>query len=101
MNIIIKGKKGPSEGQVRDARRKMVSNELMIERAAGKARHNNAAMNAARLKNQKTPLGKFVASIDSRDFARAVQKYGSEEVHSKGFMKHLNKKHPELCPNKH
>ena len=39
---------------------------------------------------------KQVASIPTRDFYRLVGKYGHDEVHSKSFIRYLQKKMPTL-----
>lgn len=39
---------------------------------------------------------KHVAEIPLRDYYRLVQKYGHDEVHSRGFLRYLQKKVPEL-----
>jgi hypothetical protein len=45
-------------------------------------------------------LGKCIATIPARDYFRLVQAYGTEEVHSKEFLKYFNKEYPDLSPNK-
>lgn len=49
---------------------------------------------------KKSPLGKCVGVMPSRDYFRVLQKYGHEEVHSDEFMSYFNKKFPTLSPNK-
>jgi hypothetical protein len=45
-------------------------------------------------------LGKCIATIPAREYFRLVQQYGTEEVHSKEFLKFFQKEMPELAPNK-
>ena len=45
-------------------------------------------------------LGKCIATIPAREYFRLVQQYGTEEVHSKEFLKFFQKEMPELSPNK-
>ena len=45
-------------------------------------------------------LGKCVSSIPAWEWFRQVQERGIEEVQSREFQQHLNKTHPELCPNR-
>lgn len=61
-----------------------------------------AAAQAKAMKGHRTikGLGRCVLNLPPDAYFRALRKYGHDEVHSKGFIRYFNKKHPELCPNK-
>jgi hypothetical protein len=71
------------------------------EQATEKYRVNTARKEANQEKGKTHPvLGKCVATIPARDYFRMIQKYGTEHVHSKEFLKYYNKKYSDLSPNK-
>jgi hypothetical protein len=65
-------------------------------------REIEAAQQAKEKKGHKTiaGLGKCVAVIPEWEFFRMQQKYGSQEVGSKEFIRYFQKKYPHLSPNK-
>lgn len=50
--------------------------------------------------NPVTKNMRHVAEIPATEFFNLVRKYGHDEVHSKGFIKHLQKTHPHLATSK-
>lgn len=92
-----------STGEIEDAFLREIKTGFELEKARAEARHKTAAQEAAEYRKANRTvkgLGKVVACIDTRDFLRAQAKYGSEEVHSKEFLRSLRRFHPELCVNR-
>ena len=78
-----------------------VKNSFAEERATESSRRAIARKEATEEKGKTHPvLGKCVATIPARDYFRMIKKYGTDQVHSKEFLKYYNKKFPELSPNK-
>lgn len=88
-----------SDGDVHAALMKEIRTGFQLERAHEEQRVKKAAAEAKDLEGHKGAF-RAVASIPERDFFRLVQKYGFQEVHSKGFMQYFQKKFPQLSPNK-
>jgi len=100
MNIITAVPKY-SDGEVNRAFMREIKTGFRLERETEKARTDIARKESSELKGSTHPvLGKPVAVIPGREFFRLVNNYGHETVHSKSFLKYLNKKHPDLSPNR-
>lgn len=100
LNIIHK-KKGPSNDAIAQARQKLVNQSLAHENATQKAREAAAAKEAHALRGHTDRvMGKPVACIPEREFYRLTQKYGHENVHTKEFIRDLQRLEPDLCPNR-
>lgn len=91
-----------SDGEINRALIKEIQTGFQLERETERAREMAAASEAQAYKGHKTiqGLGKCVGVIPSREFFRLTQKYGRDEVHSKGFMQYYQKKFPQLSPNR-
>ena len=90
-----------SDGEINRAFMREIITGFKFEKETEEARTNIARKEAAELKGTEHPvLGKPVAVIPGREFFRLVNNYGHETVHSKSFLKYLNKKHPDLSPNR-
>lgn len=71
------------------------------EKATETKRRDIARKEATSEKGKTHPvLGKCVATIPARDYFRMLKKYGSDQVHSKEFLKYYNKVYGDLSPNK-
>jgi hypothetical protein len=89
--------------EVNDAIEREIRLGFQLEKAMGEQRQRSAAEEAAefRKNNRTVPgFGKIAACLDPRDFHRAVQKYGHEEVHSREFVRSIRKYEPELTVNR-
>lgn len=101
MNIITHVDRNYSEDELKTAFQLQVDKNLAVERATSALRDNQAAKEAKGNVGKTHPvLGRCVANIPAREYFRLIKKYGHDEVHSKGFIQFLQKKHPELCANK-
>jgi len=90
-----------NDGEVNRAFMREIETGFKMERAKEQDRINAAASEAKTNIGKTHPtLGKCVANIPARDYFRLVHKYGTEEVHSKEFLRDYNKRFPELSPNK-
>ena len=76
--------------------------ELEGKYASFEAREKLCAEHAATMRGHRSidGLGKCVSSIPAWEWHRLVQERGIAEVQSREFQQHLNKTHPELCPNR-
>ena len=100
MNIITAVPKY-SDGEVNRAFMREIKTGFRLEKETEKARTDIARKESSELKGRSHPvLGKPVAVIPHREFFRMVNNYGHETVHSTPFLKYLNKKHPDLSPNR-
>ena len=102
MDIITKlPEKAYTDGELDAAFLQEIQSGFELERQTEKARVKQAQKEASELRGTTHPtLGKPVATIPAREYFRLIQKYGTETVHSKDFLKYYNKKFPELSPNK-
>lgn len=103
-NIII-GKPKYTEGEIFDAGVKNFYEAVRELNATEKRREMAAAREAMKYRGQvqKNTLTKnlrHVAEIPATEFFNLVRKYGHDEVHSRGFMRHLQKTHPHLATSK-
>lgn len=76
--------------------------DYLVDEQATESKRVDVARKEAQTNVGKTHpvLGKCIATIPARDYFRLVQAYGTEEVHSKEFLKYFNKEYPDLSPNK-
>ena len=90
------------EGQLFRALEREFRSGLELKKAQEELRERAAAANAAELRgnSRTTKIGKHVAEIPSWEFFRMQQKYGHDEVHSRGFIRYLQKKFPHLATSK-
>lgn len=78
-----------------------VKNSFAEERVTESSRRDIARKEATEEKGKTHPvLGKCVATIPARDYFRMIKKYGTDQVHSKEFLKYYNKVYSDLSPNK-
>ncbi len=92
-----------SDGELDAAVERELRMGFQVETAQAEERNRTAAQEAAEFrKHNRTVkgLGKIAACIDPRDFFRAVNKYGHEEVHSPEFIRSIRKYNPELTINR-
>lgn len=70
--------------------------------ATAASREKLCAEHASEMRGHRSleSLGKCVSSIPAWEYFRIIQERGHEEFHSREFQRHLNKTHPELCPNR-
>ena len=100
MTQIITALPRYSDGEIDRAFLKEIHSGFKLERETEKGRIDAVAKETQQFKGKAHPtLGRPVASMPARDFFRLTQKYGHKEVHSKEFIKHFQKKMPELAPN--
>lgn len=93
--------KPSKEAQEAEVCRAMLDYETARRVAKEREREQAAAQEALRTgKRTAGALGKCVATIPAVEFFDLCQKYGYEEVHSKGFLKYFNKEYPHLSPNR-
>jgi hypothetical protein len=78
-----------------------VKKSFAEERVTENSRRDIARKEATEEKGKTHPvLGKCVATIPARDYFRMIKKYGTDQVHSKEFLKYYNKIYSDLSPNK-
>lgn len=102
-NLNFIPKRVISECELNDAMEREIRLGFQLEKARAEERTRTAAQEAEefRKSNRTVPgLGKIAACIDQRDFMRALNKYGHEEVHSREFLRSLRKFEPDLCVNR-
>jgi len=75
---------------------------FQLEKALENERVKSAAQDADKMReaSKKMKHMKHVFEMPQRDHFRLVQKYGQQEVHSKEFMRYLQKKMPHLATSK-
>ena len=104
--MLIKfGKKAPTEQEIFQAKVDHVMKELKNVDATEEERMNTAALLAQRYrgKRQKNALTnnmRHVAEVPADDWFRLTSKYGIDEVHSKPFLKYLQKHYSQLATSK-
>ena len=97
------GKGRESEGSKEAAViREIMTGEALKRQITEKQKEQDAAKEACQMRGHKSvgSLGKCVAAIPQMEYIHLCQKYGRDEVHSKGFMQYFNRKFPHLSPNK-
>jgi hypothetical protein len=78
---------------------------LRLQQYGEKAREEFAAAEARQYRgkqqrNAVTRNMRHVAEIPATEFFNLTKKYGHDEVHSKGFIKHLQKHYPHLATSR-
>lgn len=101
MNLITSFPKY-SDGAVHNALMRELTLGLELKKQWENRRELEAAQQAQQYKDMKAikGLGKCVANIPAWEFFRMKQKYGSQEIHSKEFLRDYQKRFPHLSPNK-
>lgn len=100
--IMLIRQKQPSEQERFDALANQVKREIGIQ-TADEVNREMAAASAAQMyrgtqqKNAMAQNMRHVAELPATDYFNLVRKYGHEEVHSKNFLKYLQKHYPHLA----
>ena len=87
------------DGEINRALEREIRTGMQLKIETERARELQAAAQAkeARDAGGNGLLGKLVAVIPEWEHFRLVQKYGHQEVHSKEFLRYIQKKMPELA----
>lgn len=101
MHLITRDKVIP-RAEVSRALERELRTGLLLKKALEEQREIKARQ-AAKLLRDHRPikgLGRCVSVMPSWEWFRNRQKYGVQEMHSKGFLNYFQKKFPELAPHK-
>jgi len=94
--------KQPSEAERFDALVTEIKSGVELQKRGEQAREFVAAQEAKQYRGvqQKNAVAKnmrHVAEIPAAEYFNLCRKYGHDEVHSKGFIKYLQKHYPHLA----
>lgn len=91
-----------SNGDIDEALIREIKTGFHLHNVQEEERQNAAAREAqwARRDKSNTPFGKKIMQIPEFEFFKMGAKYGWDEVHSKGFMKYMQKNYDNLSVSK-
>jgi hypothetical protein len=95
-------KKQYSESEISRALERELRTGIRLKQEIEHVRERAAAKEAATFRGSRTVkgFGRHIAEIPQWEYHNLVNKYGYAEVHSKGFMRYLQKAMPHLASAK-
>jgi hypothetical protein len=99
---MLIGKQQPSEAERFDALVSEIKSGIELQKHGEQAREWVAADEAKQYRgkqqrNAVTANMRHVAELPAAEYFNLCRKYGHDEVHSKGFIKYLQKHYPHLA----